>query len=443
MNAADRRAAELSRRGFLRVTAASAAAAVTGCATNPVSGRRQFMLVSESQEVAMDRRLAGQQFSSDYGVSQDAELNAYISEVGMALSALTQRPHMPYTFQVVNTVVVNGYTFPGGSVGLARGLLLEMKTEAELAAVLGHELGHVNARHAAERLSKSLVASLALAGVAEYVRRENEEYADLAAGLGGIGAGLLLSRYSRDDEREADALGMTYMTQGGYTPMGMVTLMDTFRALQKGRPNVVATLFATHPMNDERYRTARAAAETRHADALAYPDWAERYLDRTASVRRLRGAIEHMQKGGRFMAAEEYGRAEPEFLAALREAPEDYAGLLMTAACYLNMGRKAAARPYIERARAVYPGEPLAEKMLGIAELAARNFDAALAGFQRYEQALPGNPDTRYYMGRALEGMGRRRDAAQQYMVYRNAVSNGGFAGYVDRRLAEWGYQPR
>ena len=271
------------------------------------------MLVSESQEVNLDREWAPHQFSADYGVSQDEDLNVYVSEVGNAIAALTQRPQMPYSFRVVNNVVVNGYTFPGGSVGLARGLMLAINSEAELAAVLGHELGHVNARHAAERMTKGLVASLTLMGVGEYMKREKEDYADLAVGLGGIGANLLLSRYSRDDEREADALGMAYMTKAGYTPLGMVTLMDTFRSLHKGKPSVVDVLFATHPMSDDRYETARKRAESEYAEALLYPDRRERFMDRTARLRAMRGAIERMQSGQEAILHRDlgHGRDEP------------------------------------------------------------------------------------------------------------------------------------
>ena len=140
---------------------------------------------------------------------------------------------------------------------------------------------------------------------------------------------------------------------------------------------------------------------------------------------------------GRFAS---YVMDEEHFLAALKEAPDDYAGLLMMATCYLSMNRKADARRTIDRAKQVYPDEPLAEHMSGMAELASGNFSAALADFQQYERLLPGNANTTFYKGRCLESMGRRSAAAIEYRKYHQTVGAGEFAGYVNQRLAEWGY---
>jgi predicted Zn-dependent protease len=117
--------------------------------------------------------------------------------------------------------------------------LLELDNEAELAGLLGHEIGHVNARHTAERMTKSILTSLVVAGVAIYVEKKHEKYAPLAAGLGNIAAGALLAHYSRDDERQADELGMEYMTRAGYNPEGMVGLMDVLRSLSDHKPSTI------------------------------------------------------------------------------------------------------------------------------------------------------------------------------------------------------------
>ena len=237
----------LSRREFLTLSAASTASLLAGCATNPVTGRRELMFISETGEVDLDRKWAPHQFSTDYGVTRDDMLNGYVGSVGDSMSGLTHRPGMPYSFRVVNNVVVNGYTMPAGSVGLARGLMLAMESEADLAAVLGHELGHVNARHAGQRMTSNILLNAMVTGLVAYVEYEKKKYADLAAGLGGIGASLLLCRYSRDDERQADELGMLYMTRAGHNPRGMATLMDTFRNLHTSRPGAVDLLFSTTP----------------------------------------------------------------------------------------------------------------------------------------------------------------------------------------------------
>ena len=131
--------------------AASAGAALQGCATSPVTGQRIVVGMSELMERAVDREQAPHQFSADLGAVQDASVNAYVGEVGARLRPALQRRDMPYSMRVVNANYVNAYTFPGGAMGITRGIMVALQDESELAALLGHELGHVNARHAAQR----------------------------------------------------------------------------------------------------------------------------------------------------------------------------------------------------------------------------------------------------------------------------------------------------
>jgi predicted Zn-dependent protease len=431
---------DFTRREFFTLAAGAAAGLAAGCATNPVTGARQFMLVSEDSEIEMDRRAAPHQFSSDYGPVQDASVNAYVSEVGSKLAANTHRPSMPYSFRVLNSVLVNGYTFPAGSVGLDRGLMLAMENEAQLAAVLGHELGHVNARHAAERMSKTMVASALVTGLTLAVQQENEKYAALAAGLGGLGANALLCRYSRDDERQADALGMEYMTRTGYGPEGMVMLMDIFRNLHKTKPSAVDLLFATHPMSDERYETAGHEAATKYASARGRADFRDRYMDRIASIRRIRGAIEEMQKAQELMMQSKLPAAESALKSALNQAPDDYAGLLMMAKCCMAQNKKSEAVAVVERAKAAYPGEAQALHVAGMSKMAAGRYDSALSDFSAYERALPGNPNSAFLSGYCLEQMGRRQQAAVEYQRYLRGSPSGSYGSHAQNQLIQWGY---
>ena len=206
----------LTRRQFLWLTSVTAAGYLVGCATNPVTGKKQLMLMSEEQEIQIDKQYSPMQFSSDYGLVQDKGLNKYIDKTGQKMAALTHRPKMPYSFRVVNATYVNAYAFPGGSIAATRGILLALDNEAELAALLGHELGHVNARHTAEQMSKGMVTQAVLGGVSILAGTQGAAYGQLASQLGSIGAGALLASYSRDNERQADALGMEYMVKTGY-----------------------------------------------------------------------------------------------------------------------------------------------------------------------------------------------------------------------------------
>ena len=156
----------MTRREFMWLSSLAAAGLMTGCATNPVTGESQLMLVSEDQEVQIDRQYSPYQFSADYGTTQDKKLNDYIDRTGKKIAARSHRTHMPYNFQVVNANYVNAYAFPGGSIACTRGILLSLDNEAELAALLGHELGHVNARHTAEQMSKGMLTQAVVGGLA-------------------------------------------------------------------------------------------------------------------------------------------------------------------------------------------------------------------------------------------------------------------------------------
>lgn len=440
LNHAERR--DVSRRQFLALAAGSSAVAClpTGCATNPVTGQKELMLMSEAMEVQQDNKWAPHQFSADYGPSQDAALNAYISKVGNTMAPLTHRPAMPYNYQVVNAVVVNGYTFPAGSMGLARGLLLEMDNEAQLAAVLGHELGHVNARHSATRFTHGVIAQLIVAGITAYAEHENEKYAPLAAGLGMLGSNLLLCRYSRADEREADALGMRYMTAAGYNPKGMAGVMDMFVNLHNRQPSAVELLFSTHPMSDERYDTAVEKLKTQYADRSNRSVHRQRYMDQTARLRKLAPTIRKLQAGQKLMINQKFPQAEHAFGEALNLTPNDYAGLLMMAKCCLAQQKHGEAQAFCKRAQAVYPEEPQATHVQGMTQLENGKPAAALAAFKRYESMLPGNDNTIFLKGLAHEQMGHRKAAALEYMRYRQTAPNGIQTAAVNQRLTEWGY---
>ncbi len=429
----------LSRRRFLQLTAMSALAVATGCATDPVTGRRQLMLVSEQDEIQIDRRYAPIQFSTDYGPTQDHALNAYVNEIGRSLALETHRPHMPYSFRVVNANYVNAYAFPGGSIACTRGILLMLENEAELAGLLGHEIGHVNARHTAEQMSKSQVSSIVVSGLAVLADRA-AGMGQVASALGGIGAGVFLARYSRDNEREADALGMRYMAGSGYNAEGMVGLMDMLNKKKKTRPSAIELMFATHPMSEERYRNAVHSATTTYASSKNLSLNRERYMDNTAKLRSIKGAIEEMQKGDEAMGSKNYRQAEKHYRIALKRAPYDYAALLSMAKCQLIQRNYAEGARYAEQAKSSYPREAQGHHLHGFAALKLKNFESAYQNFQNERRLLPENPTSIFFMGYSLEEMGRRQAAARQYQRYLQRVRQGDYAQHAARQLQKWGY---
>ncbi|MDH3799500.1 MAG: M48 family metalloprotease, partial [Desulfobacterales bacterium] len=334
----------LTRREFMWLSSMTAAGYVFGCATDPVTGKKQFMLVSEDTEIQIDKQYAPLQISTDYGEAQDSQLNRYVSQVGDKMAAKSHRSHMPYSFRVVNATYVNAYAFPGGTIAATRGIMLSLENEAELAALLGHELGHVNARHAAEQMSKGQLTQAIVGGVSVLAGTQSAALGDLAGQLGQISAGALLASYSRDNEREADALGMEYMVGAGYGSQGFVGLMEMLNSMSKHKSTTVDLLFATHPMSQERYDTAVQTANTKYKPALKGPLYRERYMDQTAGLRAQKGAIQEIQNGEKQMAKSKYDDASNHFRNALKKAPNDYVGLCMMSISNLAQKKYAVGR---------------------------------------------------------------------------------------------------
>ncbi len=427
----------ITRRHFLWLSSLSFAGFAMGCAVDPVTGKSTLMLVSEAEEIEIDHKQSPHQFSADYGISRDWKLNSYIDRVGRRLVPHTHRKRMPYAFKVVNATYVNAYAFPGGSIATTRGILLKLDNEAELASLLGHELGHVNARHTAEQISKSQVTSLVLSGVTALV---GQQYAELSKTLGMFGAGMLLASYSRDNEREADALGNLYMVEAGYNTKGFVGLMDMLNSLSRHKPGYADLLFATHPMSQERYDTALANARGKYAFSESYPVYRERYMDNTASLRKIKGAIESMQKADTLMRKKKYSRAESYLRKALRQAPRDYAAMTMLSKCLMLENRYRDAERYAEKAQKVYPREAQAYHLSGFAKLKRKQYGSAYREFVQYDRVLPGNPNIAFFKGISLEGMGRKREAASEYVKFLKVVRQGKQAQYAHNRLVQWGY---
>jgi len=437
----------LTRRRFLQYTAAVSAGIggfgfLTGCAIDPVTGKNQLMMVSEQQEIAIDKQQSPFQISSDYGVSQDDGLNQYVSTVGKGLLGKVHRPHMPYSFKCVNAGYINAYAFPGGSIAVTRGILLKLDNEAELASLLGHELGHVNARHTAEQVSKSQISSLLIGGLSLAAGTQGSAFGDLTQQLGALSQGLFLSKYSRDNEREADALGNEYMVKAGYPSKGFVGLMEMLDSLNREKPNSAAMLFSTHPMSSERLNAARQREGGQYSYSMEYALNRDRYMDNTASLREKKEAIELLQEGEKFLASRDYDKAEAAVKQSIRKSKEDYTAHVVMAKCLLMRKKFPEALSYAGTAKRLYPLESQGHYVSGIANLEQKKFPAAYADFTRCEEILPGNPQMAFFRGYCLDNSGDRDPAANQYMKYLKMINyqQNKYSQYAFSRLKQWGY---
>ncbi|MDO8860398.1 M48 family metalloprotease [Haliea sp. E1-2-M8] len=220
---------------------------LAGCAVNPVTGDRQLALVSEAQEIQIGREVAGSA-EQQFGLVKDDELQAYIQQLGDKMASASERPDLPWTFRVVDEPTPNAFAAPGGFIYFTRGLLAMMRNEAELVTVLGHEIGHVTARHSVTMMSRSQLAQLGI-GIGSILSPTVAQFGDLAAS----GLQLLFLKYGRDAERQADDLGYRYALEQGYDVREMV---NVFAALQKSAElagqSPVPSWMASHPYPEER-----------------------------------------------------------------------------------------------------------------------------------------------------------------------------------------------
>ncbi len=212
------------------------------CAINPVSGKREFMLVSEQDEIAMGKQ-ADQEISQTYGIYEESPaLSNYVNQIGQNIAGATQRPDMEYHFQVLDSPVVNAFAGPGGYVYVTRGILAYFTDEAEMAGVIGHELGHVNARHIAQQMTQMQVTQLGL-GVGMIVSEDFRKY----AGLAQLGVSMMYLKFSRDDERQADDLGVEYVSKSGYDAYRMAAMFGTLERLNPAGSGSLPAWLSTHP----------------------------------------------------------------------------------------------------------------------------------------------------------------------------------------------------
>ena len=415
------------------------ASALAACAVNPVTGKSEFMVVSEEEEIALGKQNYAPMQQAQGGVYDvDAELTRYVQGVGDKLAAVSDR-ELPYEFVVLNNSIPNAWALPGGKIAINRGLLTELNSEAELAAVLGHEIVHAAAKHSAQQMSRGTwLQGLVLATA---IATGGSDYGSLAVGGASAGAQLINSTYGRGAELESDKYGMLYMSRAGYDPGGAVTLQETFVRLSEGRETDWLTgLFASHPPSPDRVRAnietastlpaggdlgverfEAAMAKTRKAlPAYEAHDEARKALadeDSDGALALANKAIELFPDEAHFYALrgdvrlvnEQYDKAVTNYDSAIRRRDNYFYYHLQRGLANNELGRTGVAAADLETSIALLPTGP-AHYTLGEIEEGRGNTDAALdhylvvarsgdgdlaqAAKQRVQRLqLPTNPD--------------------------------------------------
>ncbi|WP_143960807.1 M48 family metalloprotease [Litoribacter populi] len=240
---------------------------LASCAKNPVTGKRNFVLISENQEIAMGREYDPQIVQS-YGLYEDEKIQAFIEEKGQEMAAISHRSNLEYEFKILDSPILNAFAVPGGYVYFTRGIMAHFNNEAEFAGVLGHEIGHITARHSVRQQSKGILAQVGmLAGL--IAKPELAQFLDPASQA----LGILFLKYGRDAERESDELGVIYSTQVGYDAREMAGFFQTLERQQEGAGAApLPDFLSTHPSPaDRNKRVGQLAQEWQQKENLKDP----------------------------------------------------------------------------------------------------------------------------------------------------------------------------
>ena len=223
---------------------------LAGCSTNQATGRSQFLPLSWDEEVKLGSEAAPQFIEQSGGELPDQGIVRYVREMGAKLAAQSEMPDIEWEFFILDSQVINAFALPGGKVFISRGLMEKMDNEAQLAGVIGHEIGHVTARHGNERMGKAMIAQgvILAAGIGGAV--SDEEWLQVLGVGTAVGGQLFLLKYSRSNELEADALGVRYIAKVGYNPVGQIQVMEILREASGGA--APPEWLSTHPASDTR-----------------------------------------------------------------------------------------------------------------------------------------------------------------------------------------------
>jgi len=428
-----------------------------GCVTNPVTGRRELMLVGEGDEVAVGHRTHPSVIFLYDGEYHDPELNRYLGTIVMRLHRASHRPQMPMEFTMLNTSVVNAFATPG-HVYATRGFLARLENEAQFAAVMGHELAHVAAGHTAKNITQSILSSLAL-GLADQLSGQSLS-AGVATGLGEAGIALLGLSYSREQERQADRVGTYYMALAGWDPRQAIAMQKLLDSLNDREDTVLDRYLSTHPAHADRLAEVEALIREKDLLNAGYIQgdgvFAERWQRRLARLREGNRAFAPYDEGMKLLkkrrcaealaaadraialrddqapffrlrgdalsALERYGEAEKAYTRALRVDPRYVLANLGLGEVYLKTGRPREAERQFAIAARAWPDAPAARYGLGLALSAQGRHAEAVAPLSAASAALPGNAAVAYALALSHDGAGH---AARARSAYRRALALG------------------
>ena len=443
---------------------------LTGCATNPVTGQSELMLITEEQEIQMGKELYPNAMwgaEGGGGEYKDERLKAYLGNVITRIHHNSHRPNLPVSFAIQNSSVPNAWAIPGHVV-ITRGLLAGLQNEAEFAFVMGHEMGHVSARHSARQITNTMMLQLGL-GIAG-VALSGQDYADSLIGLGAMGGSLLLLKYSRDDELEADRLGVQYMTKLGYDPNGAVTAHKT---LQRVSADYVRSLgqepqerswfedlLSTHPRtsvrideiegiirntprapiagdgkNSAQFQNMTASAQVTNHVYASYYDKALRAFQK-GNLKDANNLVSQAITADRnqppfyalagfiYMKQKNYPEAERYFNGALTVDPNYQPAQRGMGTIRYAQGNFNDAERYLKKSLSLFPQDTVSHYFLGMSFYRKQSYKAAIPHLSTFAQAKPNHATIHGILGQCYDNTGDQKAAYDQYLAQMKVAPN-------------------
>jgi predicted Zn-dependent protease len=410
------------QRVFRALCALALASTLAACGTNPVTGKQELQFISTSSEIKMGEQAyfpTRQVQGGDYKVSP--EVTRYVQGVMSRIAAVSDRD-LPFEIEVINSSVPNAWAMPGGKMAINRGLLTELNSEAELAAVLGHEVIHAAARHGAKSQERGILMQTGL--IATQIALGDNQYRGLLTGGAVLGLQLTTMKFGRDAELEADQYGMEYMVRAGYDPQAAVDLQETFVRLSAGRESSwLEGLFASHPPSQERVERNRETAQRLSRPDLIYGK--ERYRKAIAPLLRDAPAYEAADEALKAAKEKDFEKADALIGKAIKLQPKEpkFHGFKGDLALHGKQYKPAIAS--YDRAIGLYPDYFAFHLQKGYAQRESGDVQGAIKSLETSNKILP-TPNAQKALGDLSLTQGNRA-AALQY--YQSAASSGSDIG--------------
>lgn len=402
-----------------------------GCTTNPVTGERQLRLISGQEELQIGQEQYQPTLQSQGGkYVVDEELTEYVSSVGQKLAAVSDQPDLPYEFSVLNNGVPNAWALPAGKIAINRGLLSELENEAQLAAVLAHEIVHAAASHSAQRLQQGMLINAGIAGLG--IALADTDYSQILMGGAAVGAQLALAKYSREHELESDRYGMEYMAEAGYNPAAAVELQEIFLRLSEGQQSdFLSGLFATHPPSQERVEANRRTAQELGTEGRI---GRETYQEKTAFLRKTQPAYDLQEEAFKLAEQKRYDEALAKINQALEIIPDEPSFHSMKGQLLEAQGKPEQALASLNQAVEIYPEMFSYRLQRGMLYQERGNLEQAREDLRKSVQTVPTSLGY-LELGNVALAQGRPGDAQQYFQA---AASAGGEVGQrAQARLAQ------